>query len=95
MVALTVAGDLDIATAPQLDRALRSACASTAAAAVRLDLRRLDFVDSTGAKVLLDADRRIREAGGRLIIVRGPAALKWLFALMGADRLPELVDVSP
>ena len=74
-VSVTVAGELDVATAPLLDRALRSAWASTSADVVRLDLRRLEFIDSTGAQLLLDADRRIRNAGGRLIIVRGPAAL--------------------
>ena len=86
-----MAGELDIATAPQLDRALRSAWASTSADVMRLDLRRLEFIDSTGVRLLLDADRCIRHAGGRLIIVRGPAEINWLLALMGADRLLELV----
>jgi anti-sigma B factor antagonist len=66
---VAVTGELDIATVPRLDRALRRA--EVDAALVVLDLRELEFPDSSGAHLLLAADRRIRRAGGRLVVVRG------------------------
>jgi|NGEPerStandDraft_8_1074529.scaffolds.fasta_scaffold78701_1 anti-sigma B factor antagonist len=81
---LTVSGELDVATAPRLDRALRRAQAD--AAVVVLDLRRLDFMDSSGGHVMLAADRRARASGGRLAVVRGAAKFDRLLDLMGIDR---------
>jgi anti-sigma B factor antagonist len=83
-------GELDIATVPPLDRALRRAHASSDI--VVLDLSGLEFVDSSGAHLLLDADRRIRDAGGRLIITRVTSEVGWFLALIGIDRLLEIVD---
>lgn len=93
VIAIAVAGELDIATVPQLDQALRRAEAG--AVLIALDLRALEFMDSTGAHLILAADCRIRRAGGRLVIVRGPAELDWFFALIGLDRERELVDQAP
>jgi anti-anti-sigma factor len=47
-----VAGELDIATAPELDRTLRE---EIARGPVVLDLARLTFMDSTGIRVLSGA----------------------------------------
>ncbi|MDP9346795.1 MAG: STAS domain-containing protein [Actinomycetota bacterium] len=87
---VVVRGELDIAAVPQLDIALRRAQA--VADAVVLDLRELQFIDSSGAQLILAADRRIRWSGGRLIVVRGPAEIDWFLALVGMDELLELVD---
>jgi anti-anti-sigma factor len=92
-IRVTVSGELDIATVPKLDRALRRA--HSRAKLVILDLRELEFTDSSGAHLILTADRRIRRAGGRLVVVRGGAEVEWLFALIGLDRELELVDQPP
>lgn len=89
-IRVTVSGELDIATVPKLDRALRRA--HSRARLVILDLRELRFTDSSGAHLILTADRRIRRAGGRLVVVRGGAEVDWLFALIGLDCELELVD---
>jgi anti-anti-sigma factor len=87
---VALAGELDLATIPRLDQAPRRA--ASAAGDVVLDLRELDFIDVCGAQFILEADRRIRRGGGRLVVVRGPAELDRLFALTGIDRLIQLVD---
>ena len=92
-VNISVGGELDIATVAPLDHALRRAWASSDV--IVLDLRELEFIDSSGAHLLVDADRRIRRAGGRLIVVRGIAEVNWLLALLGLDLLLELVDRPP
>ena len=85
---LTVRGELDIATVPQLDRALRMVHASSDT--VVLDLAGLEFIDSSGAHLLLNADRRMRAAGARLVITHVTPEVAWFFALIGVDRLLEI-----
>ena len=87
---VVLGGELDIATVSELDAALRLAWASSDV--IVLDLRELEFIDSSGVHLLVAADRRIRRAGGRLIVVRGPWEIDWLFVLLGIDRVLELVD---
>lgn len=92
-VRTAVAGEPDIAAVPQLDLTLRRAQADVRV--VVLDLRRLEFIDSSGAHLLFAADRRAREAGGRLLVGRDAAQIDRLFVLSGVDRQLEFVDQPP
>jgi anti-sigma B factor antagonist len=87
-----VGGELDIAAVPALDARLRAA--ERDASLVVLDLQSLEFVDSSGASLILAANRRIRQAGGRLAVMRGPVDVQWLLALLGVDRELEFVERS-
>ena len=89
---VTVTGELDIATVPELDRALHRADATL----VVLDCRALEFIDSSGAHLLVATDRRIRKAGGRfVVVVRRGDEVEWLLALTGVDREVELTYELP
>jgi anti-sigma B factor antagonist len=88
-----VAGELDIASAPRLERTLRGA--ELRARLVVLDLRELTFVDSCGVHVIVYASLRARRAGRRLVLLRGPAQIQRLLALSGAGDLVETVDLAP
>ena len=79
---ISVCGELDIATVPRLDRQLRAA--EHTAPVVVLDLRSLELFDSSGAALILSTDRRMRRAGGRLLVMRGSVEVQWLLA---QDRL--------
>jgi anti-sigma B factor antagonist len=92
-VRLRVSGELDNATAPQLDHALGRAQAD--AVLVILDLRELEFMDSSGVHLIVAASDRARQAGGRLVVVRGPGQVERIFALVGLERQLELVDHLP
>jgi anti-anti-sigma factor len=83
-VALAVFGELDLATAPALDHALRSA--QQRARLVVLNLRRLAFMDCTGLRVLLVAAARAHAGRTGFLVVRGPAQFERLLELTGADR---------
>ena len=61
-VALAVSGELDIASAEELDHAIRAA-EETDAGWIVVDLSEVAFVDSTGLSVLLHAKKR---SNGRL-----------------------------
>ncbi len=89
-VFVVVAGELDIATVPQLDRVLRDA--ESIAPMIVLDLGGLEFVASCGAHLLMEADARIRGAGGRLKMTRTPDGLRRILALVCATgEFPDAV----
>lgn len=80
---LVLAGDLDISTAGELATGLAQAEA-TSAAVILVDLRRLEFIDSSGLDVIDEAHHRIHE---RLLLIRGPRQVQRPFELCG------LIDV--
>ncbi|MGZ4114191.1 MAG: STAS domain-containing protein [Actinomycetota bacterium] len=86
---VTVSGDLDLSTAPELDRSLTGVQAN--GRPVVLDLRRVSFMDSSGLRVILAADARARSAGTRLVLVEGPPGVQRVFQLTLLDRRLEFV----
>lgn len=78
---MRLAGDLDIAMAPRLELALVAAVAR--ARLLVVDLRELEFVDCAGARVIAGASARARQAGGRLVLLHGSAAVERVFRLTG------------
>ena len=87
-----VAGDLDMATAPQLERTLREPGLRTHL--VVLDLRELAFMDSAGVRAIVDASVRARESGQRLVIVQGSSNVDRMFTLTGSAEAVEIIDVA-
>ncbi len=63
---VTVRGELDVATAAPLDDALTGA--ERRAATVMLDLTEVGFIDCSGVRPLIAAQRRIRARGGHFIL---------------------------
>jgi anti-sigma B factor antagonist len=79
-------GELDLDGAPRLEQALREAEASDASSIV-VDLGALDFIDSTGLRLLVMAAER--SAGGRFSLLRGPKQVHRVFEITDlVDRLP-------
>jgi len=66
-IRVLVRGELDAATGPQLEEEVRSA-ERDAPAVLVLDLDGVEFFDSTGLQIVLDADRRARETGRQLVV---------------------------
>jgi len=92
-VSVHVAGELDLATAGLLEQTLRRA--EGRALLVVLDLRELTFMDSAGLHVIVNASVRARQAGCRLVLVRGPSQVDRLFGLVGAADVLEISDLGP
>ena len=88
-----VTGELDVATAPILARALSQA--DTRAQRVVLDLRELTFIDSSGVHVIIDASRRATASGRALVLVRGPEHIDRVLFLTGAADRQAIVDLHP
>jgi anti-anti-sigma factor len=89
---VTVRGELDLATAPELEEKLLPPLREGGAAV--LDLRPLDFMDSTGVRVIVAAHHAAQESGGRLSLVRtareGPVGR--VLEISGLDAVLDLVD---
>jgi anti-anti-sigma factor len=85
---LTLTGELDLITAPALERAVAKALELPTDEVV-LDVRELGFVDSTGFRALLAAKDRCAEASIGFAMTRGPDAVHRVFAVSGVlKRLP-------
>jgi anti-sigma B factor antagonist len=88
---LALDGELDLASSPALEEALARAFSSDASTLI-IDLRQLEFMDSTGLSILVRAHQRAQDSNRRVWLVRGPTQVQRLLTLTGvADRL-SLVD---
>jgi anti-sigma B factor antagonist len=88
---VTVAGDVDISTSPELRSALADATASGARAIV-VDLSDVSFVDSTALGVLVGAYTAVRNNGGRLAIVNDHEAV---LKVLRITALHDVLGVHP
>ena len=83
-------GDLDIAS--EADAAASLKAAIDGAGMLVADLRELDFLDSTGVRVLLTAEARAREHGVRFGVARGDGMVRRLFEVTRIDQRFPVVD---
>jgi anti-anti-sigma factor len=88
---VALAGELDIASAPQFEEGLESVEAKAPDVLI-LDLRKVEFIDSTGLRAVIAADERARSAGRRLVIIRGTPAVERVFSVTQLDQRLEIVD---
>jgi len=80
---LSLRGELDLASAPQMEEGL-AAAAKMNPARVLVDLTNLAFIDSTGLRLLLQADARAREHGYELVLRPGDPSVQRVFEVTGA-----------
>jgi anti-anti-sigma factor len=88
-----LAGELDVDTTPLLEWTLRAP--QSQAQLIVLDMRDLDFMDSSGVHAIVDAGARVRRLGHRLVILRGPPEVDRVFGLTGNNRYVEDGDLPP
>jgi anti-anti-sigma factor len=88
---LTVHGELDLRTSPELEERLGRAF-SAGAELVILDLRQIEFMDSSGLRVLLSAHQRAQQSGRRFALVRGADQVERVLTLTGVRDLLTIVD---
>ncbi len=88
---LAASGELDLRTSPDLEERLDRAWAAGAELVI-LDLRQIDFMDSTGLRVLLGSHQRAQETGRRFALVRGADQVERVLTLTGVHDLLTIVD---
>ncbi len=91
-IVVTPRGELDMASAPELEQAVMPRLGE--GAWVVLDLRALEFIDSSGLRVVVGAHRAAEEQGGRFTCVRGEpgSTVHRIVEIAGIDGVIEMVD---
>lgn len=84
-------GDLDLSTAKRAEQAIEAA-ERAGWPTVVIDLRGLSFMDSTGLRVIVSADKRAKRSGKRAVIIQGPAAVRRVFEITRLDERLDIVD---
>jgi anti-anti-sigma factor len=86
-VALTLVGELDPATAPQLEREALAALFSATPSELVLDFEQVSFMDSAGVRALISLHHTMRERDGTLVLVNVPATPRRILEVSGlTDR---------
>ena len=85
-VGIKLAGEVDLATAPQLNEALANILTESE---ILLDLSDLTFMDSSGVSTIL-AFARSRNGAGPLVMVDPPAEIERLFELICLEQHPKV-----
>jgi anti-sigma B factor antagonist len=88
---VSVSGELDLASSPALEEELERVGSSDATFVI-VDLRALEFMDSTGLSVLIKAHQRAEENGQRFAVIRGPQQVQRLLSLTGVAEKLTLAD---
>lgn len=88
---ISVAGEIDLATAPALEDALETAIAE-GHAAIAIDLDPVSFIDSSGLRALIGAHRRLEELDGSLTVIAGPGVARRLLEVAGVADTLHLVE---
>ena len=83
---ISVSGDLDITTSPKLVVACREALRA-GALTIAINLSSIGFMDSSGLAGLINVQRSVERAGGRLIVVCPDGPVRRLFAISGTETL--------
>jgi anti-sigma B factor antagonist len=88
---IAVSGELDLASSPSLEAELDRVLGTQSELLV-LDLRRLEFMDSTGLSVIVKSHQRLADEGRSLYLVRGPQQVQRLLDLTGVAERIQLAD---
>jgi anti-sigma B factor antagonist len=83
-VVLALHGELDLVGAPLLQGEIESAAVEGAPLVV-LDLEDLQFIDSSGLRVILSAHERARERGQAFALTRGSQQVQRLLSIAGVS----------
>ncbi|CAN5815812.1 hypothetical protein BH24ACT5_BH24ACT5_20880 [soil metagenome] len=88
---LTLTGDLDLATAPELQNAITRLLDTHRDERVAIDLDGVDALDDVGLGLVLGAAGRARQQGGDVVVVCAPGTRRDRLALTGFDRAVTVV----
>ena len=88
-VTVVLGGELDLCTSKSLEDALLEAERGRPTLLV-IDLRELEFMDSTGMNELVQATRRARAEQRRAVLVTGTQPIDRILAVSGVDKAVEI-----
>jgi anti-sigma B factor antagonist len=89
---VVVSGELDLATVPRLSAIVAE---HGDARLLVLDLNAVTFIDSTGVRLLIEADRACAGAGSRLVVLAGVGPVRRVLDLCELDGRLALATDHP
>jgi anti-sigma B factor antagonist len=92
---IALSGELDLSGAPALDQEIETLAVRPDVLRVILDLRGLEFLDSSGLRVVALAERRLTGQGRSLVLVRGSETIQRVFEITRMTERLEFVDAPP
>lgn len=92
---LVLTGEVDMVAAPGVEEVVARLCVE-GTTRIALDLREVTFIDSSGLRAILGADRLCRQHGCEFSLVPGTEQVQSLFEMTGvAELLPFQSDERP
>ena len=85
-------GELDLLSTADLEPELERLADEPGVDVVALDLRELEFLDSSGLRLVVLTERSLRAAGRRLVLVRGGQPVQRVFEITRMTERLEFVD---
>jgi anti-anti-sigma factor len=92
VVFVSLRGELDLLATTELEPELERLAELPDVDIVAVDLRGLDFLDSSGLRAVICARDRLEESERRLVLVRGPSAVQRVFEITRMTERLEFVD---
>jgi anti-sigma B factor antagonist len=89
--AIALRGEFDLAYAGEVERELKRVEASDARS-ILLDLSGLRFIDSTGIRLILEAQARSQRDSDRLVLLRAPPMVQRVFTIAGVEKMLPFAD---
>ena len=95
VLVIALSGEVDLGTVLPVRDAARAATESGDYRCIIFDLTELEFLDSTGLRVLVETHNKMAAAGGAMRIVNSSAGLAKVFEITGLDHVFEIVADRP
>jgi anti-sigma B factor antagonist len=96
VIVVTVAGEVDMATAGLLWQALEDACdRAGSAGCVVVDMADTTFIDSSGLAVLIRTHKRLDHRPGSVIIRRTAETIRQVLKISAVDEFIPVIDELP
>jgi anti-sigma B factor antagonist len=92
---LSLAGEIDLYTAPRLQAELGAALAAGDPPRLVVDMSGVEFCDSTGMNVLLAAHRRASEQGGEFALAAPRPPVRKILQVTGLETVFTVHDDLP
>jgi anti-sigma B factor antagonist len=93
-VVVVLAGEIDVAAEPLISSTFRD-LDDEGLGDVVVDLGEVTFIDSSGIRLILEAQQVQHRRGGRLVVVRPTDAVRYVITILGLDETFALPPTTP
>ena len=84
---ISIDGEIDLYNARQLKEKVTQAAEHSESPNMIMDLKGVDYIDSTGLGILIGIKRRAAEKGGKLVLVLRSDRINKLFEITGLKNI--------